>query len=109
MRGPPDRIQYAPRQGATYSPNLDVLIPAMMKLRKCEDSLSTLILIEQELPDLLLPDLAYAASQKRFIPHVAVKTVVKYCGPLFLERRLGKDRARELMSRYADTRALSGL
>lgn len=108
MRGLPDRIQYSPRQGASYEAPLDVLIPALMRLRKCEDRLSTLVLIDT-LPDLILPALAWAASQKRFIPSVAVKTLVKDCGPVFLERCLGKQRARELAGRYAGAEALSGL
>lgn len=108
MRGLTDRIQYSPREGATYSPNLDVLIPALMRLRKCEDRLSTLLLIDT-LPDIILPALAWAASQKRYIPSVAVKTVVRYCGPEFLKRCLGKTRARELFERYAEENVLSGL
>ena len=108
MRGLPDRIQYSPRQGASYEAPLDVLIPALMRLRKCEDRLSALVLIDS-LPDIILPALAWAASQKRFIPSIAVKTLVKYCGDRFLMRCLGKARARELLSRYAEAEVLSGL
>jgi hypothetical protein len=108
MRGLPDRIQYAPRQSATYEAPLDVLIPALMRLRKCEDRLSTLVLIDT-LPDLILPALAWVGSSKTYIPRVAVKTLVKYCGPVFLERCLGRTRARELAGRYAERETLSGL
>ena len=82
--------------------------PALMRLRKCEDRLSALVLIDT-LPDIILPALAWAASQKRYIPSVAVKTLVKFCGPEFLERCLGRTRARELLSRYAEGEVLSGL
>jgi hypothetical protein len=108
MRGPPDRIQYAPRQGASYEAPIDVLVPALTRLRNCQDSLSTLVVIDT-LPDIILPALAWAASQKRYIPNVAVKTLVKYCGDRFLRRCLGRERARELISRYAEAKALSGL
>jgi hypothetical protein len=108
MRGLPDRIQYAPRQGASYEAPIDVLIPALMRLRKCEDSLKTLVLIDS-LPDIILPALAWAASSKTYIPRVAVKTLVRYCGPVFLERCLGRSRARELWGRYAEADALSGM
>ena len=40
MQGLP-RIHYAPRSGATYEAPLDILIPALMKLRECDDSLKT--------------------------------------------------------------------
>ena len=95
----PDRVQYAPREGASYETPLDVLTPALMRLRKCEDSLSTLVLIDS-VPDILLPGLAWAASEKRYIPPVAIKTLVKACGVAYLERCLGKERARILLQRY---------
>lgn len=95
-----DRIHYQPRQGATYEAPLDILIPALMKLRECNDSLKALVLIDS-LPDLILPALAYAASQKTYVPAIAVKTVVKWCGPDFLARTLGRERAHSLQARYA--------
>lgn len=101
-----ERIQYAPRQGATYEPSLDILVPALAKLRECRDSIDTFVLIDS-LPDMILPALAWAASRKTFIPSVAVQAVVTYCGPLFLERCLGKKRARELLTRYPKRAALS--
>lgn len=108
MMGLP-RIHYAPRSGATYEASLDILIPALTKLRSCNDSLATLVLVDS-LPDIILPALAWAASRKAYIPRVAVQTLVKCCGPLFLERCLGRKRARELSSRYAaEPEVLSGL
>ncbi|MGY4289155.1 hypothetical protein ACVWXO_008375 [Bradyrhizobium sp. LM2.7] len=103
-----ERIQYAPRQGATYEPSLDILVPALARLRECRDSLDALVLIDS-LPDVILPGLAWAASRKTYIPSAAVQAVVTYCGPLFLERCLGKKRSRELLKRYPKHAALSGL
>lgn len=94
-----DRIHYRPRGAATYEAPLDILIPALMKLRECNDSLKALVLLDS-LPDIILPALAFAASRKTYIPPVAVKTVVKYCGPDFLARTLGRERARNLQARY---------
>jgi hypothetical protein len=99
MQGIP-RIHYRPREAATYEAPLDILIPALMKLRECNDSLKALVLVDS-LPDIILPALAYAASQKRYVPAVAVKTLVKCCGPAFLARTLGRERARNLQARYA--------
>ena len=74
MQGLP-RIHYQPREAATYEAPLDLLAPALMKLRHCNDSLKTLVLLDS-LPDLLLPALAYAASQKTYVPAIAVKTIL---------------------------------
>jgi hypothetical protein len=79
-----------------------------MKLRTCNDSLKALVLVDS-LPDIILPALAYAASQKTYVPAIAVKTVVKCCGPDFLARTLGEARARSLQTRYAERETLSGL
>jgi hypothetical protein len=94
-----DRIHYRPREGATYEAPIDILIPALMKLRTCNDSLKALVLLDS-LPDIILPALAFAASQKTYVPQVAVKTAVRYCGPDFLTRTLGRQRARNLQARY---------
>jgi len=107
MQGLP-RIHYQPRGAATYEAPLDILIPALMKMRACDDSLKALVLLDS-LPDIILPALAYAASQKAFIPKIAVKTIVKACGPDFLARTLGAERARCLRARYAEREILSGL
>jgi hypothetical protein len=96
-----DRIHYRPREGATYEAPLDILIPALMRLRTCTDSLKALVLLDS-LPDIILPALAFAASQKTYVPPVAVKTIVKYCGPAFLARTLGRERARNLHARYVE-------
>ncbi len=107
MQGMP-RIHYQPREAATYEAPLDILVPALMKLRKCTDSFKALVLLDS-LPDLILPGLAYAASKKQYIPAVAVQTLVKACGPDFLKRTLGAARARSLQARYAERReVLSG-
>lgn len=102
------RIQYSPRQGATYEPPLDILAPALAELRECEDSLSALVLLDS-LPEMILPGLAYIASRRQYVPHAAVQAVVTYCGPLFLERCLGKKRSRALLKRYPKRAACSGL
>lgn len=108
MQGLP-RIHYRPRTSASYEAPLDILIPALMKLRHCDDSLKTLVLANS-LPDIILPALAWAASSKRYVPSIAVKTLVRCCGPVFLERCLGKTRARELSGRYAaEPEVLSGV
>jgi hypothetical protein len=107
MQGVP-RIHYRPREAATYEAPLDILIPALMKLRECDNSVKALVLVDS-LPDIILPALAQAASQKTYIPPVAVRTVVKYCGPTFLARTLGETRARCLQTRYAEREVLSGL
>ena len=36
MQGLP-RIHYRPREGASYEAPLDILIPALMKLRECDE------------------------------------------------------------------------
>jgi hypothetical protein len=107
MNGLP-RIHYQPRASASYEAPLDLLVPALMRLRNCTDSLKTLVLLDS-LPDILLPALAEVASQKTYIPPIAVKTLVKYCGPAFLARTLGDSRARTLRARYAGREVLSGL
>jgi hypothetical protein len=100
------RIHYQPRSGATFEVPLDLLVPALMRMRKCTDSLQMLVLLDS-LPEMLLPALAQAASQKNY-PAVAVKTIIKYCGPQYLDRTLGKERARNLRARYAEREVLSG-
>lgn len=101
-----ERIQYAPRQGVTFEASIDVLVPALMKLRDCRDKMDVLVLTDQ-LPDIILPALAWVASRKRYIPHFAVETLVVCCGPFFLERCLGRGRARELLRRYPKRAALA--
>jgi hypothetical protein len=107
MQGLP-RVHYRPRTGASYEAPLDLLVPALMRMRNCTDSVKTLVLLDS-LPDILLPALAEVASQKTYIPPIAVKTLVKYCGPAFLDRTLGTTRGRTLRARYAERETLSGL
>lgn len=92
------KIHYAPRTAAVETDLPDILVPALAALRSCIDSIGTLVLIDS-LPDILLPGLASMAARRPNMPDVAVKTLVRYCGPLFLERCLGKQRASEL-ARY---------
>ncbi len=61
MQGVP-RIHYRPREAATYEAPLDILIPALMKLRECNDSLKALVLVDS-LPDIILPALAYGSAE----------------------------------------------
>lgn len=104
-----ERIHYRPREGASFEAPLDILMPALGELRKCDDSLKTLVLLDS-LPDIILPALAFVASRKTYIPHIAVKTLVKGCGQAFLERTLGSSQARALWQRYAEQQeVLSGL
>jgi hypothetical protein len=91
-------LRYRPRTAASYEAPLDLLVPALMRLRNCTDSLKTLVLLDS-LPEILLPALAQAGSQKTYIPAIAVKTIVKYCGPKYLARTLGEARARALRAR----------
>jgi hypothetical protein len=98
MQGLP-RIHYHPRESAAYEAPLDILIPALLRLRQCNDSLKALVLLDS-LPEIIWPSLAYVASQKRYVPEIAVKTVVRACGPTFLTRTLGRQRARNLQARY---------
>ncbi len=106
MNGLP-RIHYQPRSGASYEAPIDLLVPALMRMRNCKDSLQMLVLLDM-LPEMLLPALALTASQKNY-PAVAVRTILKYCGPVYLDRTLGKERARNLRARYADREVISGL
>jgi hypothetical protein len=107
MHGLP-QVHYRPRTGASYEAPTDVLVPALMRLRHCTDSLKTLVVLDT-LPDIILPALALTASQKTYVPPIAVRTIVKYCGPAFLERTLGKPQARALRARYAEREAISGV
>lgn len=99
---------HSARTGALESDVSDVIATALARLRECRvDSLDVFVLCD-ELPELILPGLAYAASRRAY-PRELVKILVKYCGPLFLERCLGRRRARELIARYQEDKTLSGL
>jgi hypothetical protein len=63
--------------------------------------MKTLVLLDP-LPDIILRALALAASQKTYVPAVAVKTIIKYCGPKYLARTLEETRPRALRTRYGE-------
>ncbi|SFN80682.1 hypothetical protein SAMN05216573_12249 [Bradyrhizobium sp. Rc3b] len=67
-----ERILYAPRQGATYEPSLDILVPALTRLRDCRNSIDTLVLLDS-LPNMILPGLAYVASRRQYVPRERCK------------------------------------
>jgi hypothetical protein len=94
-----DRIHRHPRGVAINAAPSDELVPALAKLSRCQNDFATLILIDS-LPSRILPNLAWHASQKRYVPPVAVKTLIKACGPAYLERCLGPERARLLRERF---------
>lgn len=99
---------HSARTGALEVDMPDVLAVALARLRRCRvDSLDVFVLCE-DLPELVLPALAYAASRRAY-PRELVKVLIKYSGPLFLERCLGRRRARELIARYQEDKTLSGL
>jgi hypothetical protein len=94
-----DRIHRHPRGAAINAAPSDVLVPALAKLSRCQNDFATLILIDS-LPAKILPDLAWAASQKRYIAPIVTRTLIRACGLPYLERRLGRERARILSQRY---------
>lgn len=94
-----DRIHYHPRGAAINAAPSDELVPALAKLSKCQNDFATLILIDS-LPAKILPDLAWAGSEKRYIAPVVIRTLIKACGRPYLEKRLGRERARILSQRY---------
>jgi hypothetical protein len=93
------RLHHTPRTGSAEIETPDILIPALGVLRKCRTSLDVFLMIES-VPDELLPALAWAASRKRYLPRVAVETLIKACGFAHLERGLGRARTRELMTAF---------
>ena len=78
----PAMVRQKPRSAARYEEPSDILIPALAKLRQCKDSMDVLIYIDT-LPEIVLPALAWAASRKTYIPSIATKTLVQYCGAFF--------------------------
>ena|ERR1700733_2800606 len=101
-------IQFAPRTGSVETDTPDVLVPALARLQRCKDRIDIYRICE-ELPDQVLPHLAWAASRRQTTPSFAVRTLMKCCGDLFLERSLGSHRLRQLKTRYPATEVLSGL
>jgi hypothetical protein len=101
-------MQRPPRTGVVETDTPDILIPALARLRECQDSIDVLRLCDQ-LPDGLIPHLAWASSRRRTTPSWVIALLVKYCGDVFLERSLGQLRLRQLKLRCPATQALSGL
>jgi hypothetical protein len=99
-----------PRTGPLEGEMPDVLAFALSRLRRCNPDTLDIFILCDELPDLVLPALAFVASQRSYIPRESVRVLVKYCGPLFLERCLGRRCARELVAKYKDDKqVVSGL
>lgn len=94
-----DRIHHHPRGAAINTAPSDELVPALSKLSKCQNDFATLVLLDS-LPTRILADLVWAASQKRYIAPVAIRTIIKACGRPYLEKTLGRERARILSQRY---------
>jgi hypothetical protein len=96
------RLHYTPRTAPQEADTPDILVPALARLAACKTSWDALMLAN-EIPERLLPALAWHASRKRalFEP-AAVTTIIKYCRPLFLERCLGRRRAIQLRGRYVE-------
>jgi hypothetical protein len=101
------KLQFAPRTAAAEPDIPDVLVPALLKLQRCSDMIDVLRLVD-ELPDIVLPHLTWAASRRSCVPERFVKVLVKCCGELHLERCLGRHRLRQLKARFP-TEILSGL
>ncbi|MGY3618410.1 hypothetical protein ACVJGD_004606 [Bradyrhizobium sp. USDA 10063] len=103
-----DRIHGKPRGAPIETDTPDVLVYALARLRKCKDAIDVLRLTD-ELPDVILPYLTWAASRRQDIPARVVRILMKCCGELFLERALGLYRLRVLKSRYPGWQDPSGL
>lgn len=94
------QLQRAPRTAAAEIETPDVLVPALARLRACgSDAINVLQLVD-ELPDMVLPHLTWAASRRSDISSRAMQILVKCAGDLFLERCLGRYRLRQLKARY---------
>ena len=103
------KLQYAPRTAAAETDTPDVLVPALTRLRACgEDSIGILQLTD-ELPDIVLPFLTWAASRRSDIPARAIKILMKCAGEPMLQRALGLHRLRQLKARYRGWEDPSGL
>jgi hypothetical protein len=69
-------------------------------VRACGSDAINVLRLTDELPDIVLPYLTWAASRRPDIPARAVRILMKCCGDLFLERCLGTHRLRQLKARY---------
>jgi hypothetical protein len=93
------KLQFAPRTAAAEFDTPDVLVPALARLQRCKDSIDVLRLSD-ELPDIVLPHLIWAASRKAGTQPRFVQILMKCCGELHLERCLGRHRLRQLKARF---------
>ncbi|MGY3514176.1 hypothetical protein [Bradyrhizobium lupini] len=94
------KLQFSPRTAAVETDTPDVLAHALAKLRNCGDDAINVLRLTDELPDIVLPYLAWAASRRSDIPTRVVRILMKCCGETFMERALGLHRLRALKARY---------
>lgn len=102
------KLQFSPRSAAVEVETPDILVPALAKLSICRDAIDVLRLTD-ELPDVLLPHLTWAASRKQYVPARVVRVLMKCCGELMLSRALGQHRLRQLKTRFPHSDDPSGL
>jgi hypothetical protein len=90
MQGLP-RIHSQPREGASYEASLDILIPALMKLRERNHSLNTLVTVACVSAGSITEDIhpAYRGQDSREVlrsrfpgPHIGPRTGSQLAGPL---------------------------
>ena len=103
------KLQYAPRTAAAEIDTPDVLVPALTRLRACGSDSIAVLQLTDELPDFVLPFLAWAASRRSDIAPRAIKILMKCAGELMLERALGRGRLRQLKTRFHGWEDPSGL
>lgn len=94
------KLQFSPRTAAVETDTPDVLAHALAKLRQCGGDAINVLRLTDELPEIVLPYLAWAASRRQDVPARSVLIVMKCCGELMLERALGRHRLRMLKARY---------
>lgn len=99
------KLQFAPRTAAVEADTPDVLAHALAKLRQCGGDAINVLRLMDELPEVVLPFLAWAASRRQDIPARAIRVVMKCCGEPMLERALGLQRLRQLKQRYGEVSA----
>ncbi|MET4603264.1 hypothetical protein ABIB90_002742 [Bradyrhizobium sp. JR4.1] len=94
------KLQFSPRTATVETDTPDVLAHALAKLRRCGDDAINVLRLTDELPEVVLPYLAWTASRRRDVPARSVRILMKCCGELLLERTLGRHRLRMLKARY---------
>jgi hypothetical protein len=78
-----------------------VLATALARLRACGDDAISILFMLDQLPDVVLPHLAYEAARRPGIHSAkAMCILIKAAGPRMLERALGKQHCRFLLQRY---------